>query len=142
MVKKKALLFLCLISICFTCAFAFDFHQASPTLLASNPYQSIDGSGTSGHYRANVSWAGAGGTNPSRSLYYVDGIFPLYYSKDGDMMLFYSPKQNWHEPYAEETNMGLGFRAIYNDSILVMHFFYDKSYTPNKVWHEQSGTGI
>ena len=115
-IKKKALAFICLISVCFTCAYAFDFNQPqSPTLLAANPYGSSTGvsasdNPTDGHYRANISVAGSTATAPDRTIYYIDGIFPLYYADNGDTLLFFAPKQNWYEPYALESNMGLGFR--------------------------------
>ena len=78
-----------------------------------------------------------------RNSFYVDYLFPLYYSKAQDMLLFFNPKQTLHSPSSEELNLGLCLRKIFKDSfILGLHFFYDKKYSTSRIWHYQRGYGL
>ena len=116
----------------------------SPRKAENIPSQEAENISTSeGHYRANISLAALSATEPDRSIYYVDGIFPLYYADNGTTLLFLSPKQNWQEPYATETNLGIGFRKMFGDRyILGLNIFSDRAESVNEIWHAQSGVGL
>ena len=78
-----------------------------------------------------------------RYSFYVDYLFPLYYSQDKGLLVFFNPKQTYHSPTSEELNLGLGVRKILGDEyILGVHLFYDKKYSENHVWHRQRGYGF
>ena len=78
-----------------------------------------------------------------RCAFYIDYIFPLYYSEDETTIVFFNPKKTYFSPYSEELNLGVGLRKIYMDKyILGVHLFYDKKHSPNKEWHYQRGYGF
>ncbi|MFA5145331.1 MAG: right-handed parallel beta-helix repeat-containing protein [Candidatus Omnitrophota bacterium] len=85
----------------------------------------------------------AGGATHGRGIFYIDYLLPLYYSEDRDSLLFFNPKEHLESPFAEETNLGLGFRKIFNDDfILGVNYFYDKNYSINDKLYSQNGWGF
>ncbi|MGE5197191.1 MAG: NosD domain-containing protein [Deltaproteobacteria bacterium] len=73
----------------------------------------------------------------------LDYIFPMYLSSEQDTLIFLNPKGTTFFPKGDEINLGLGFRKAFLDKfILGIHFFYDKKYSPNRVWHSQLGYGF
>jgi hypothetical protein len=85
----------------------------------------------------------AGGASHGRGIYYIDYLVPLYYSEDKDNLLFFNPKERLDSPFEEETNLGLGFRKVFNDNfILGLNYFYDKNYSINDKLYSQNGCGF
>ncbi len=84
----------------------------------------------------------AAASTEHRTTFYIDYILPLYYSEDQTTLLFFNPKQVWHSPRAEETNLGVGLRKLFAEKyILGLHFFRDKKLSRHNFWHRQFGVG-
>jgi hypothetical protein len=98
--------------------------------------------------RDNSSWPSkirlfVGGATHGRGIYYIDYLLPLYYSADQDNLVFFNPKEHLESPFQEETNLGLGLRRIFFDQfILGINYFYDKSYSLNRKLYSQNGGGL
>jgi len=77
-----------------------------------------------------------------RKSFYIDYLFPLFYSEDKTTLLFFNPKQTWHDPSSDERNLGLGIRKAFRDSfILGVHCFYDRKKSTTNAVHFQRGYG-
>ncbi len=88
-----------------------------------------------------VRFAAAASTE-DRATFYIDYILPVYYSQDQSTLLFFNPKQTWHSPRSDETNLGIGLRQLFEDKYIIgLNFFYDRRYSPNKFVHRQIGVG-
>ncbi len=84
----------------------------------------------------------AAASTEHRTSFYIDYILPLYYSEDQTTLIFFNPKQVWHSPRAEETNLGVGLRKLFAEKyILGLHFFRDKKLSHGNFWHRQLGVG-
>jgi len=85
----------------------------------------------------------AGGGTEGRGIFYIDELFPLYFTKDQATLWFLNLKENWQTPNAQEYNIGTGLRHIFNDKFIVgVHYFFDKKLSHNDIWHNQNGWGI
>jgi hypothetical protein len=81
-------------------------------------------------------------TNGRHSLY-MDFLCPVYYSRDRSTLFFFDSKKTYHNPWAEELNLGIGLRKIVsNDYIIGANLFYDKKFSTNDKYHYQLGYGL
>jgi len=73
----------------------------------------------------------------------MDFLFPVYYSRDKDALFFFDSRKTYHNPWAEELNLGIGLRKIVsNDYIIGANLFYDKKFSTNDKHHYQLGYGL
>lgn len=83
------------------------------------------------------------GSSEDRGIFYIDYLFPLYYSQDQTAIVFLNPKQNLFTPYGLESNLGGGVRKVFCEKyILGAHFFYDKKYSRKHKLYSQVGYGV
>jgi len=113
------------------------------TVISSGDLPENQGTQTTGYWPSRFRLGTQYSTEGDRSIFYLDYLFPLFYSQDENTLVFFNPKQTWSHPHSDELNLGAGIRQIFDDDyILGMHIFYDKKHSINKLWHEQIGVGL
>ncbi|MBN2483633.1 MAG: DUF1565 domain-containing protein [Candidatus Omnitrophica bacterium] len=114
----------------------------SLSAFAADEYvSSINNPETDRYYPSKIRF-GAQASSEHRGSFYVDYLFPVWYAEDETSLIFFNPKQSIHSTNAEETNLGIGYRKLFNDwFILGAHIFYDKKLSENDVFHSQMGYG-
>ncbi|MFA5093339.1 MAG: inverse autotransporter beta domain-containing protein [Candidatus Omnitrophota bacterium] len=78
-----------------------------------------------------------------RGLFTTDFIVPLYYPQNKDTLAFFNPKYTYTTPEADEINLGIGLRHIFDDSfILGLNTFFDRRLSHSGKWYSQAGLGL
>jgi hypothetical protein len=84
-----------------------------------------------------------GGATRYGGVVILDYLMPVYYSRDKEKLLFFNPKERFLFPFSAETNLGLGFRTILKDKVIVgINYYHDIQYSRHKKWYNQNGVGV